>query len=302
MEMHKRISALELTLSLAVGAFLAVYRHLWAGEKGLGRAVVGLAAALLLTVFALYAEKARARVSAPAPAGRGCMTLLAASGFVLLLSAALFWMEGKGAFTLLTLLRAVFPAACGAAALVRLKHGDRDRLSAMLCLFPVFYLCFFLLLFYRANGDGPDVSVYGFETAAVIAALLGVYAHAAVRFDKPRPGLRAAAFSIGTAAAAMELVLLVLDRTMLLGISGYGWGTAAMLLGMGLQLCAALICPGEKLPAAEPDKAEDEAGEEAGEKPAAEEKPAEEPQPAAEEKPAEEPQPADKQPPADKPE
>lgn len=244
MNFGKRISALELALSAAVGTALAVYRVYWAGADGLIRALIGALGAALLVAFAVAAEGLRIKkepvVSTP---DNGYRILLAGSGFVLLLAAGLFWLEGNGVVSLLTLLKAAFPAACGVAALVRLQHGDRDRLSALLCLFPVFYLCFFLLLFYRANGKVPDMRIYGFETAAIIALLMGIYQDVSVRFEKPKPRRHTVFLCLGVAATAMELVILLLHKSMLLQINSFGWGLSAVMLGFSLQLCAGLFFP-----------------------------------------------------------
>ncbi|MEA5040436.1 MAG: hypothetical protein VB086_11445 [Clostridiaceae bacterium] len=265
MDFAKRISVLELAIAIAVGGVLAVYRVYFAGENGFTRALIGALGAVLLIIFAVVAEGLRPKAAdGSSTPGRGYMTLLAGSGVLLVLAAGLFWLEGNGVFTLLTLLKAAFPAACGIAALIRLKHGDRDRLSALLCLFPVFYLCFLLLMFYRTNGRVPDERLYGFETAALIALLLGVYLFSATRFEKPKPRRFAVFSCLGIAAATMELTLLLLDRTMLLTVSGFGWGGATVMLGLGLQLAAGLFFPGERLPKAEEGTPESGAPESGG--------------------------------------
>lgn len=247
MDFAKRISALELGAAAVVGAALAVYRAYWTGSDGITLAAVGGAAALLLIVLCIFTEGARASKAAAASApGKGYMTLVAGSGIVLVLSGGLFWLQGGGVFSALTLLKAVFPAACGIAALIRLKHGDGDKLSALLNLFPVFYLCFLLLAFYRANGKVPDVRLYGFETAALVALLLGMYINASVRFEKPRLRRFAALSCLGIAASVMELMMLVLNRQALFQAHVMDWGTAAVMLGFALQLAGSLFYPGER--------------------------------------------------------
>ena len=276
MTLNKRLSALELLLSAVVGGGLAAYRHFWAGDNGAVWACVAGGAALALALGIILIENARgSRGWDYGTPGKGYFTLLAASGFILVLSAGLFYLEGDGVLSLLTVLRAVFPAACGVAALVRLKQGDRDRLSALLGLFPVFYLCFFLLLFYRANGYVPVVRTYGFEMAAITVILIGMYMLSSQRFEKPRHRLRAPILAVGAAAMLMEMTLLLLDRSLLLGVNGFSWGAAAVLLAFGLQLIAGLFWPGEQLPAPPPEKDEDDGDKEEPEKPAEAETPAE---------------------------
>lgn len=254
MNFGKRISALELALSAAIGAALAVYRVYWAGADGLIRALIGALGAVLLVAFAVAAEGLRIKKDPAVPSlNNGYRILLAGSGFLLILSAALFWLEGNGVVSLLTLLKAAFPVACGVAALVRLQHGDRDKLSALFCLFPVFYLCFILLLFYRANGKVPDMRIYGFETAAIISLLMGVYQDASVRFEKAKPRRHAVFLCLGIAATIMEVVILFLHKSMVLHINSFGWGMATVMLGFSLQLCAGLFFPASQVPREQPE-------------------------------------------------
>jgi hypothetical protein len=93
---------------------------------------------------------------------------------------------------------------------MRLPLRDSGETAAVYALVPLFYLSFYLLLFYRSNGSNPDLFQYGYETAVILAVLLGIYAAVAGRFEKARPRFRAACCGLGLLMIVQELVFLVL--------------------------------------------------------------------------------------------
>ena len=159
---------------------------------------------------------------------------------------------------------ALFAAACGALTLMRLTLRDNGETAAAYSLVPVFYLSFYLLIFYRSNGDNPNLFRFGYEIAVILVVLLGVYAAVAGRFEKARPRFRTVCCALGILFIVQELCYLLLTPGQVLTVPGFSPATAAMLVAFALLLCCGLCYPPvrEVFPIVEDEEDEDTPSEE----------------------------------------
>ena len=86
------------------------------------------------------------------------------------------------------LVSAVFAFACSASIFFRVKEKDLADNTAVLSLFPVFYLCFYLLMFYRSTAKFPDLNLFGPQIITLSALIVTAYFNAATKFGS-RPAI-----------------------------------------------------------------------------------------------------------------
>lgn len=241
MKTNHKLSFLQLALIAACGVVLAVHR---CGQPaGLSMVLVGAAATVVLVLSAQAVLRMREKLQLkPAEPDKLGFAMLAASGMVFLLAAALFLMQGD-ASSLLRIITALFCGCCGAAAFLRLSLRDSGKNAAVFSLVPIFFVSFYLLMFYRSNGDNPYLHQFGYEVAVLLLTLLALYATVAGRFEKARPLFRTATCSIALCLLAQEMFSLLLMTRTIFAIPGFSLGTAVMLAACGLLLCYGLFIP-----------------------------------------------------------
>ena len=156
MKTNHKLSIMKLVLVVLCGLVLAGHRFL-AAATGTGLFLVALAAALVVALCALGVEGLRCKLQLkPAEMDKAGFAMLAGAGFLFLLSAGFTFLQHDLSMPL-KLVSVVFSAACGALALVRLPLRDSGQTAAVYSLVPIFYLSFYLLVFYRSNGDNPNL-------------------------------------------------------------------------------------------------------------------------------------------------
>lgn len=259
MKTNHKLSIMQLALTGLCGVVLAVHRHL-AAPTGAALFLVALAAAVVVTLGAVGVERTRRKMQLkPARMDKGGFALLTGAGFLFLLAAG-FTFPQHDLGTLLKMVSALFAAACGAVTLLRLRLRDRGEMAAVYTLVPVFYLSFYLLIFYRSNGNNPLLSRFGYEVAVLLVVLMGVYASVAGRFEKIRPWFRPVCCSLGILLAVQELCYLLLAPSQVLTIPGFSPATAATLAASILLLCCGVCYPPVRdvFPIVEEEKAEDD--------------------------------------------
>ena len=84
----------------------------------------------------------------------------------------------------------VFVLLCTAAFVIRAINREQSEKTGILSLFPVYYLCIYLLIFYRDNAKGADLDVYGPHALTIAILIFAAYFNAAVKFDRRPPLLR----------------------------------------------------------------------------------------------------------------
>lgn len=259
MKTNHKLSIMQLVLVVLCGLVLAGHRFL-AAATGTGLFLVALAAALVVAMCALGVEGLRYKLQLkPAEMDKAGFAMLAGAGFLFLLSAGFTFLQHDLSMPL-KLVSVVFSAACGALALMRLPLRDSGQTATVYSLVPIFYLSFYLLIFYRSNGDNPNLFQFGYETAVILVTLLGVYAAAAGRFEKARPRFRAVCCSLGLLMIVQELAFLVLTPRQVLSIPGFSPATAVMLAAFALLLYLGICYPPvrEVFPIEEDDEESDE--------------------------------------------
>lgn len=242
MKTNHKISIMQLALIGLCGLVLAGHRYL-AAPTGMELFLVALAVAVVVALGATVVERLRCKLQLkPAVMDKAGFALLAGAGFLFLLAAGFTFLQ-HDLSTLLKLVSALFAAACGAVCLMRLPLRDSGQTAAVYALVPIFYLSFYLLIFYRSNGDNPDLLQFGYEIAVILMVLLGIYAAVAGRFEKARPRFRTICCGLGLLMIVQELCYLLLAPGQVLSVPGFSPATAAMLAAFALLLCCGLCYP-----------------------------------------------------------
>ena len=241
MKTNHKLSALQILLAALCGLVLAIHRQ--AAASGTEMFLVAVAAAAVLALASLGTEKTRGKLQLrPAAPDKFAFALIAAAGFLFLLSAVGFLLQQDLSFPL-KLITAAFCAFSGVVALLRLPLRDSGKIAAVYALIPLFTMSFYLLIFYRSNGDNPYLSAYGYEMAVLLMTLLGLYAAVAGRFEKPHPLFRVAMCSIALCLLVQEGCSSLLMTHQVFAIPGFSIGTLVMLMACGLLLCYGIAYP-----------------------------------------------------------
>lgn len=241
MKTNHKISIMQAALSVLCGIVLAVHRS---GQATTGNSMVlvGAAAALVLLLGGIGVERLRSKLqlksAEPDKPGFAMLTL---SGFLFLLAAVFFFLQNSR--SILWIIMAVFCGFCGITTILRLSLRDSGKTAAVYSLVPIFFLSFFLLMFYRSNGDNPYLHLFGYEVAVMLIVLLGLYASVAGRFEKSRPLFRSICCSIGVCFIVQELAALLLMPAALLSIPDFSIAAVVMLLACSQLLCYGMFYP-----------------------------------------------------------
>ena len=242
MKTNHKLSIMQLVLIALCAMVLAGHRYLTA-PTGMELFCVALASAMVVALGAIGVERLRCKLQLkPAIMDKAGFALLAGAGFLFLLAAGFTFLQ-HDLSSVLKVISALFAAACGAVTLMRLPLRDSGETAAVYALVPIFYLSFYLLVFYRSNGDNPALFQFGYEIAVILVALLGIYAAVAGRFEKARPRFRAVCCSLGLLLIGQELCYLLLNPGQVLSIPGFSPATAVTLAAFALLLCCGLCYP-----------------------------------------------------------
>ena len=242
MKTNHKISIMQLVLIVLCGLVLAGHRFL-ADPSGTELFWVALAGSLVVALSAIGVENLRRKLQLrPAVMDKAGFALLAGAGFLFLLSAGFTLLQHELGTTL-KLVTALFAAASGVLTLMRLPLRDSGETASVYALVPIFFLSFYLLIFYRSNGDNPNLFRFGYEIAVILVVLLGIYAAVAGRFEVARPRFRTICCGLGLLMIVQELCYLLLTPAQVLSIPGFSPATAAMLAAFFLLLCVGLCYP-----------------------------------------------------------
>ena len=109
-------------------------------------------------------------------------------GAFLLLMASVKIIASAG--SVLNFISAVFSFACAVSLFFRIKAKDTTENTALLSLFPVFYLCFYLLMFYRSTARFPNLNQFGPQILTLACLVVTAYFNSASKFTKRPAFLR----------------------------------------------------------------------------------------------------------------
>lgn len=270
MKTTKRLSLLQCLLPLPVGIVLGLHRGLGA-PGGAALAIVGAAAAVILLGCSMEALRfTKKHGLAPAKPDKLSFALLAAGGVLFLLAGGLFLLFPTGSSQAIRMVTAAFSFLCGVCTFARLRDRDGGSAAAQLSLAPVFFQSFYLLVFYRANGDNPYLGQFGYEIAVFALVLLGLYCTVCGRYEDDRPLFRTWSLSAALAGIVQELLFFGIHGQSPLTLKDFGLGTLALLAAQGCLMVNALFFPPEKL-SPPPEKADPEEEDPEAEDPEAEE-------------------------------
>ncbi len=259
MKTNHKLSLLQAGFAVGCGLVPALHRSLTA-PTGKEMLVVGLAAALFTLAGGVGVQTVRQKMQLkPAETDKGAFVLVAGAGFLFLITAALTLLDDSMS-PVLQAVSTAFAAVCGGMTLLRLKLRDQGETAAVYALVPCFHLSFFLLMFYRSNGDNPYLAQFGYEVAVVLMLLIAVYSAVAGRFEKPRPRFRAAFCGLGLTFAVQELAYAALNFRRVMALPGFGLAGLTLLAACCLMLCQGIFYPPQRavFPQAEPAGQEQE--------------------------------------------
>lgn len=256
----KTIPALCAVLSAAMGIALGVFRSSLIAQytdEATGRLLVGSArgfapffiaavvCAALLAVLALYARRIPLQCGLR-PAGTGLKTVRVLSAFLLLASAVLLLLT-TDSVSLLTVLKSIFLVACSGACIV-FAMGRSTQSKGLCTLFPLFFMCVYLLCFYRDTARNPLTYTFAFEILSVIFLVLALYLFSCPWFGKRRPGAFFFFTMAATMGAAGSVVTALLSRGFYHAYLPAGPADGALVLAMLLWVWSEIFEETSPLP------------------------------------------------------
>ncbi len=106
------------------------------------------------------------------------------ASFLLAAAAVLFFIASPSK-TILTFVLTIFIFFCAVSFSVRAKYADASDKCRIFSLFPVYFSCIYLLVFYRANASKlPSVSAFAPEIFLLVLLILTCYLSSARLFGK----------------------------------------------------------------------------------------------------------------------
>ena len=172
--------------------------------------------------------------------------ITACGGLLLIAAGFLFFLQRNGN-ALLRVVEALLCALAGIGAILRIREKDNTERAAVYATIPIFMLAFFLLLFYRSNGDNPHLEHFGYEIAVLVSSLTGVYFSVSGRFGRSVAGIRDGIASFGAMMILQEWIFFLLrGKALLAQVRGLSVAALVMLLGCAALLFQAIFCPPQK--------------------------------------------------------
>lgn len=113
----------------------------------------------------------------------------AVSAALLFVASAIFsfFDIANSAFSVISLIIAIFAFLCGVCLLGGLKFRRSRDSAAFFSIIPIFFSAFTLLMFYRGNNSNPLVYSFSLELFALLFSMFSFYCSAAVFFGKKHP-------------------------------------------------------------------------------------------------------------------
>jgi len=178
------------------------------------------------------------------------------SALMLFAAAALVYLLNAGMLTVLKIVQLLFLALCGFSVFLRAKDGDLTENSGVFSLFPVYYLCLYLLLFYRQNARSANTAAFALELLCVVFLILGVYFISVRKFE----GGKSRRYLLFCMAALFWVCMI--DVTQLMAGSAiparFALSDLVALTAFALLCAAALLWPASQVTSIAPDDDEDE--------------------------------------------
>ena len=84
----------------------------------------------------------------------------------------------------------VFVFICAFSLAVRALNKEQSEKTGIFSLFPIYYLCLYLLLFYRDNARGANLNAFGPQALTISILIFAAYFNSAVKFDVRPPVFR----------------------------------------------------------------------------------------------------------------
>ena len=139
--------------------------------------------------------------------------------FAMLLGAGLLAICALRGFVIrsdkLSTIIAVFAFAAAFTFALRALNREQSEKTGILSVYPIYYLCIYLLLFYRDTATGADINLYGPQTITISVLIFAAYFNAVVKFESRPPLLRFGFGLLGLTAFVSEFVGYILVRSSL---------------------------------------------------------------------------------------
>lgn len=235
--------AVKICAALILGVVTGFLRSAGLDGGGLPFSIywlVLLSGAVLLVLSAAFSSEDGALLTSPPVPYKAGMVV---SSVLLAASAVYSLVSSEGSLGAMDIVNILFLAACAAAMILRLKAGEESQLSGLFSLFPIYYLCLQLLLFYRANAINPDPGVFGMEIMMIASMMVAVYLVASFKFEKYM-GKRACFFGTFTLyLSAAEVVAVLLSPELMLQINGLSLNMFVVAIAFNVYICTCLLFP-----------------------------------------------------------
>ena len=177
-------TALQLALPLILGVLCGLCRGMLlqdgyaalAGRQHALLPVYLLITACMLVFLAMSVVLGRKKllcITESVPTAKRMLYVI--SALMLFAAAVLVYLQNIGMLTILKIVQLLFLAVCGFSVFLRAKDGDVTENSGVFSLFPVYYLCLYLLLLYRQNARDANTATFALELLCVVVLILGVF-------------------------------------------------------------------------------------------------------------------------------
>jgi len=195
----------------------------------------------LFFVLSLFGFKAQR--PGPEPVKGPYIVAAFLSGLGMMGGAVLYYVECMADPGTLTYVLTVFLALCGLTLVLRTLQGSGGEAARVFSLFPVYYLCLFLLVFYRENSKNPMVLSFGMEIAAVMALTVAVYSLSGRGFGQARPRQQLFFGLLAFYLVCFVVASLLFFPDLVLSVPGVSPAWMLQLAAMGLYVAAGLFLP-----------------------------------------------------------
>ena len=203
MTKSQKLLIVSLTFSVACGAFCALVRAGRVFESPFPSFYFILIATMALAAVAAYfvaaQSKADGRIGVAVYESEDASRISSDSHtlpvtFFMLLGAGLIAISCLRAFVTRTdtidAINALLLFACAFTLALRALNKENSEKTAAFSLVPIYYLCLYLLMFYRDNAKGANVDAYGPQTLTISVLIFAAYFNCAVKFESRPPLLR----------------------------------------------------------------------------------------------------------------
>ena len=199
----QKFLSLSVILSVVYGVFCALIRCGKFVDNPYGLFYIAFIVSAVLTGAAAYFVAAQSKnegreglavYDSETAAATSADSHVMAVTFTLLLGSGLLAISAIRGLVIrsdkLSVIIAVFSFAAAFTLVLRALNKEQSEKTGILSVYPIYYLCLYLLLFYRDTATGSNINVYGPQTLTLSVLIFAAYFNSAVKFEHRSPALR----------------------------------------------------------------------------------------------------------------